>query len=136
MLHAPDTETWDVYSSQTLELGTLCHSLGHNHQYEYRCLILSLCRKESVFTVCVSQQLQHCCSDLLLAVMLAQGGKRAASHCSSVTCRIQTHQLLLHTGSTSVHADTRSEFLLVHNVDWITVSTVNIWGVNLCIKVM
>lgn len=135
MLHAPDTETWDVYSSQTLEFGTLCHCLGHHHRDEYRCLIVSQCqrggeKKSSVFTVCVSQQLQQCWSDLLLAVVLAQGGKRAASHCS---CNLQdsnTPAVAPHRIDLSAHTDTRSRFLLVHNVDWITVPTANIWGVN------
>lgn len=52
-----------------------------------------------MFTVCVSQQ--HWWSDLLLAVMLAGrvGGRwegvNVQSVVAPVTCRIQTHQLLL-----------------------------------------
>lgn len=71
---------WDVNTSQTTELvhcGTVW--VITNRSTGVGCM----------FTVCVSQQ--HRWSDLLLAVMVAEGGERTVSHCSC-TCRIQTHQ--------------------------------------------
>lgn len=54
----------------------------------------------------------------LLAVMLSEGGERAASHCSCIPAAgTQTHQLLLSLGWPSDQQLPDPSFLLAHDVD-------------------
>lgn len=75
MLHAPDTAMFTAARLLSWYTVALSGSLPKGAQvYD-----AGSCagKKACMFTVCVSQQ--HWWSDLLLAVMLAKGGERAAS---------------------------------------------------------
>lgn len=72
----PRYSDWDVYTSLALEL-VHCGTVWVVTKEECRCIDAE--RKHAMFTVCVSQQ--HWWSNLLLAVMLAEGGERAGSQC-------------------------------------------------------
>lgn len=104
-------------------VGTLCHCLGH---YLKAVQVYDAWKQTAcMFTVCVSQQ--HRWSDLLLAVMLAgEGGEE------SLLLYLQDSNTpaVARPGAAKWPAVTWSKLLLAHDVDSISVSAVNIWGVN------
>lgn len=94
MLHAPDTATRMFTPARLLSPYTVALSGSLPKGAQVYAAGLEVGKKACMFTVCVSQ---HWWSDLLLAVMWAEGvrGVNVQSCRCSCTCRIQTYQLLL-----------------------------------------